>query len=119
MLRADKSDARSRQHRSSSERARRRKVAKSQSKGHSLALEAAISRQSSERDSILFQALAGGQVGSGSVDLKGRPVALILDTLETVFARGEAVVADLAHWLERLVKIAGARDVRAVRILSR
>ena len=43
-----------------------------------------------------------------------RPLVVLLDTVETVIARGEAAVDDLGKWLDGLVNIARAPDVRAV-----
>jgi hypothetical protein len=108
-LRADKSDSVSRGRSDIRKAARRRRSFKVTKKApHSIELESVDVRQSSERDSILYHRLAS--FGSQS----GRPFVLILDTLEVVFARGASAMGDLAKWLDSLVKIAGATDVRAV-----
>jgi hypothetical protein len=66
----------------------------------------------SERESIVYRKFAAG--GSDAIALPARPLALICDTLETVFARGETTTYDFGEWLEGLVRIFGATDVRAV-----
>jgi hypothetical protein len=93
--------------------ARRRRVSKADTAGHSMGLESLESSEGSERDSILYGALRQGP-GGGSIDLTRRPLALILDTVEAVLGRGEASASELASWLDGLVSTAGASDVRAI-----
>ncbi len=109
-LRADKSETQTSPGRRP---ARKRKVVKQET--HTLDLESAQSREGSERDSILYHYLdpvSGLQ--SAQIDGHVRPLLLILDTLEVVFARGAAAVGDLVKWLDSLTGVAAARDVRVV-----
>lgn len=91
----------------------RRSFVAQRESGRSEALESVVSSDAPARNSLVYNALAP-ETASAPILPAGRPLALVLDTLEVVSVRGHAVILDLIGWLESLVETAGVPDLRVV-----